>query len=93
MDNEIISPLYFEEIHNGTHNAPENHSSGYKESNTDVNDIVNVNEDYSYCITMDNEIISPLYFEEIHNEIHDNGISNVPENHSSDYKKVIRMMR
>ena len=43
MDNEIISPLYFEEIHNEVHIASENHSSGYKESDTD-NEIVNVNE-------------------------------------------------
>ncbi len=39
MDNEIVAPLYFEEIYN----APENNLSGYKESDTD-DEIVNVNE-------------------------------------------------
>ena len=43
MDNEIISPLYFEEINNEIHIVSENHSSGYKESDTD-DEIVNVNE-------------------------------------------------
>ncbi len=39
MDNEIVVPLYFKEIHN----VSENHSSGYKESDTD-DEIVNVNK-------------------------------------------------